>query len=68
MKYEINDESINGNSALVKANVIVYDYYKVDNMTNKYLNEHPNEFNDINGMFDNEIYNSYRLYLKPYIS
>lgn len=61
MKYEIKDESIDGNNAVVKASIVVYDYYKTESSANTYMNEHVSEFNDINGMFDNNIYNSFRL-------
>ena len=61
MKYEIKDESIDGNKAIVKASITVYDYYKVDSLSNTYMNEHTDEFNDVNGLFDSEVYNSYRL-------
>jgi len=61
MKYEIKDESINDNTALVKAYVTVFDYYKTDNLSKEYLNNHIEDFNDVNGLFDNEKYNTYRL-------
>ena len=61
MKYEIKDESINNNNAIVKAYVTVFDYFKIDNTSKEYMNNHIEEFNDINGIFDNERYNSYRL-------
>ena len=61
MKYEITDESIEKNTAMVKANITVYDYYKINDLSNIYMNEHVSEFNNINGIFDNDKYNSYRL-------
>lgn len=61
MKYEIKDESINDNSAMVKVSVNVYNYYNTNVNSENYKNEHTNEFYDINGMFDNNVYNTYRL-------
>ena len=61
MKYDIIDENIEGNSAIVKANITVYDYYKTEDITSTYMMEHTNDFNDSYGMFNNELYNSYRL-------
>ncbi len=61
MKYNIKNESINGNDATVKVQITVYNYYKVNEMSNIYMNEHLNEFNDMNGFFSNDIYNTFRL-------
>lgn len=61
MKYDVVDENIDGNNATVKVNVTVYDYYKTSESASTYMNEHTDEFNDVNGIFDNNLFNTYRL-------
>lgn len=61
MKYDVVDENIDGNNATVKVNVTVFDYYKTSENANTYMNEHVDEFNDVNGVFDNNLFNTYRL-------
>ncbi len=61
MKYDVTSENIDGNNATVKVNVTVFDYYKTSENANTYMNEHVNEFNDVNGIFDNNLFNTYRL-------
>ena len=61
MKYEIKDESIEKDSAIVKVNITIVNYYRVNDISNTYMNEHVDEFNNINGIFDNDKYNTYRL-------
>ncbi len=61
LKYEVKDESIDGDKAQVVVKITTYDLYKVDNDSLNYMNEHLEEFNDSNGNFDNDIYNKYRL-------
>jgi len=52
LKYEIKDETIDGDNAVVTAQIEVYDYYKVENDVNNYITENPTEF-DNNGILDN---------------
>ena len=61
MKYEIKDESINGDKASVVVKITVLDYYKASKDSLDYMQEHTEEFSDVNGMFDNELFNTYRL-------
>ena len=61
LKYEIKDESIDGNKAEVLVKITVYDLYKADRDSLNYMNEHLEEFNDVNNNFDNDLYNKYRL-------
>lgn len=44
LKYEILDEDITGDQAIVKVKITVYDFYKVQKDANDYLNSHPDEF------------------------
>lgn len=60
LKYEIKDESINGDKATVIAKISVYDLYKVEEYTNNYMKEHINEFMN-NSEFDKELYNTFRI-------
>lgn len=61
MKYEIKDESIDGDNATVKVKITVYDYYQAENITNQYMNENPNSFYDDNGLFSDDLFNNYKL-------
>ena len=51
LKYEIKDERIDGDNAVVTAQIEVYDYYKTENDVNNYIATNPNEFNN-NGVYD----------------
>jgi len=61
LKYEIKDESIDGDKAEVLAKITVYDLFKADNEANAYMNETPVEFYNDSGVFDNDLFNTYRL-------
>ncbi len=60
MKYEITDEVYNGDEAKVTAKITVYDYYKVQQDTAKYLSEHKDEFYT-DGAYDEDLYIDYKL-------
>ena len=61
LKYEIKDETINGDKANVRVRVTVYDLYKVEEESLNYLANYPEDFQDSNGLFDNDEFNKYRL-------
>ena len=61
MVYEVESESYNGNDAIVKTKVTVYDLYKVQNEVNNYMHNNQNEFVNNEGVFDNNLYLNYRL-------
>lgn len=61
LKYEIKEESINGDEALVTCKITVYDLHREEVNSINYMNEHTDEFNDSNGIFSNDLFNSYRL-------
>ena len=61
LKYEIVDETYDGDTAKVKAKITVYDLYKVQKEATNYLNNHPEEFNDESGNYDSSKYMDYKL-------
>lgn len=61
LRYEIKDESINGNDAIVTAKITVYDLMNVINESNSYLEDHIEEFNDSNNIYQENIFNTYQL-------
>ena len=61
LKYEIKDESVNGDKAEVKAVITVYDLHKADTLSMNYMNDNVTEFYDSNGLFSNDLYNKYRI-------
>ena len=60
LKYEITNEEINGDEAVVTAKISVYDFYKVQKQANEYLNAHMDEFMT-NNAFDNNKFMSYKI-------
>ena len=61
MKYEIKDESINGDKAIVVTKISVYDLYKVKKESDDYMNENTTEFFKTDNTFDTDLYDEYRL-------
>ncbi len=61
MKYEIKDESIKDNKAEVLVKITVYDLFMTEVESSNYLNNHPDEFNDVNLEFDKDLFNTYRI-------
>ena len=61
MKYEIVDEAYDGDEAIIKAKINVYDLYKVQNSASSYLANHADEFNDANGNYDVNMFIKYKL-------
>ena len=60
-KYEIKDETINGDEANVKVNITVLDYYKGQKAADEYVKSNPKEFYNDNQIFNNESFNTYKL-------
>lgn len=50
LTYEIKDEKIDGDNAVVTTQVEVYDYYTVENDVTTYVSTNPDEFNE-NGTY-----------------
>ena len=61
MKYDIKDEIIDGDKATVVVKISVYDLYKVEQESINYMNMNVSEFYNENNIFDNDLYNAYRL-------
>lgn len=61
LKYEIIDESYDGDTAVVESKITVYDLYKVQKEATEYLNDNPDEFNDKNGQYDSVKFMDYKL-------
>ena len=61
LKYEIKDEMVDGKDATVIVKITVYDLYKSGKESDEYMNDHTNEFNDENNMFDLDKFNKYKL-------
>lgn len=61
LKYEIISEDYNGDEAIIKTKIIVYDLYKVQNDASKYLANHKEEFEDENNEYDINKYIAYKL-------
>ena len=61
LKYEIKDESIDGDRATVKVKLTVYDLYKMDKDSINYMNNNANEFYDDANQFSEELFNKYRI-------
>lgn len=61
LKYEIKDESIDGDTATVVVEIEVKDYSKVMSDADKYLESNPDQFNDEEGNYSASLFNNYRL-------
>lgn len=61
MNYNVIGETYNGDTAYVRVKVNVMDLYKVQKESDLYLEEHKDEFNDDNGVYDAGKYIAYKL-------
>ncbi len=61
MQYEILDEEYDGDEAIIKVKITVYDYYKTQKETSYYLANNADDFNDENGVYDVSKYMKYKL-------
>ena len=61
LKYEIKDETIDGEKAEVIVKITIYNLDKIKTEADNYINEHIDEFTDVNHNFNEELYDSYRL-------
>ena len=61
LSYKIVDEAQDGDEATVTATVTVYDLYKVQMDAEAYLGQNLTEFNDDEGVYDQNKYIDYRL-------
>ena len=62
LSYTIKDETIDGDSATVEAEIEVYDYQSIIDESDKYLEEHEKEFyKDDEDVVDNDKYMAYKV-------
>lgn len=61
LSYEIVEEEYDGNTAEVEVIVTVYDLYKAQTDAATYLSNNLGDFNDENGVYNNEKYMDYKL-------
>lgn len=61
LTYTIKDETINGDTATVKVEVEVYDFYKLTKESDNYYTTNPNEFKDDAGNITESKYIDYKL-------
>lgn len=61
LKYKIENEEYNGDEAVIKVRINVYDLYKVQKEASNYLATHADEFNDENGNYDLNKFIEYKL-------
>lgn len=61
LRYEIKDETIDGDNALVKVEIEVDDYSKILNEVDEYQTKHEEEFKDDLGNYSETKYMDYRL-------
>ncbi len=61
LTYKIKDETVNGETATVEAEIEVTDFYKINQASDAYLEEHKDEFNDESGNYDISKYMDYKL-------
>ncbi len=61
LKYEIENETYDGDNATVDVKITVYDLYKVQKDANDYLTDNGDEFKDETDTFSNELFMDYKL-------
>lgn len=61
LNYQVKEEKIDGNNAIVTVEVEVYDYNKVKTDADEYLVAHPDEFKDTAGVYDDVAFMTYKL-------
>ena len=63
LEYEIMDYKCNNNKCIIPIEIEVYDYLSVQKEALNYLASHESEFEDINGNYDVNLYEKYKLSL-----
>lgn len=61
LSYEIKDETVDGNKAVVTVEISVTDFKKVLDEANNYMNNNPEQFEDENGDYSVSRFNDYKL-------
>ena len=61
LSYEVKDETVDGNKAVVTVEISVTDFKKVLDEANNYMNNNPEQFEDENGDYSVSRFNDYKL-------
>ena len=61
LQYDVLDEEYDGDEAIIKVKITVYDYYKVQKEASIYLANNADEFNNENGEYDATKFIKYKL-------
>lgn len=61
LSYKIVEENYNGDEAIVKTKITVYDLYSVQKEAEEYQNNNKNEFIDADGNYDKDKFLNYKL-------
>ena len=61
LSYEVKEETIDGDEAVVTIEITVTDFNKVLDEANEYMNNNKEEFNDENGNYNASKFNDYKL-------
>lgn len=61
MEYEIKEEKINEDEATVNVKITVLDYFKAQKESDEYLQNNLNNFYDTNQVFDDKLFNAYKI-------
>lgn len=61
LNYEVKEERINGDQAVVTTEIEVTDYSKIMTDANSYLANHRDEFSDSNGNYSELLFTKYRI-------
>lgn len=61
LNYEVKEERINGDQAVVTTEIEVTDYSKIMTDANSYLANHRDEFSDSNGNYNELLFTKYRI-------
>lgn len=61
LAYKVEDETIDGDSAVVEVEIEVTNFKKVNEETKQYLINNSEKFYDENGIYDSKLYNDYYL-------
>lgn len=61
LTYDIKDEIIDGNNAIVTTEITVYDYGKAIKEVNAYVDANTSDFQDPSGALSSQLYTGYKL-------
>ena len=61
LSYEVKEETVDGDEAVVTIEIAVTDFNKVLDEANEYMNNNKEEFNDENGNYNASKFNDYKL-------